>query len=87
MDILKSSQLVIFSHSTIFITFSTEVLQVLSSNSYKVRGGENRKWRWIFAFDRCVVLGYPLLFSANDRPGYQACFAMAADWRPWIDER
>ena len=54
MDILKSSQLVIFSHSTIFTTFPTEVLQVFSSNCYEVRGGENRKWRWIFAFDRCV---------------------------------
>ena len=29
-------------------------MQVFSSNSYEVRGGENRKWRWIFAFDRCV---------------------------------
>ena len=36
--------------------FTTEVLQVFSSNSYEVRGGENRKWRWIFAFDRCVPL-------------------------------
>ena len=27
------------------------VLQVFSSNSY-----EKRKWRWIFAFDRCVEL-------------------------------
>ena len=30
------------------------LLKVFSSNSYEVRGGENRKWRWIFAFDRCV---------------------------------
>ena len=29
-------------------------MQFFSSNSYEVRGGENRKWRWIFAFDRCV---------------------------------
>ena len=54
MDILKCSQLVIFSHSTILITFPIDVLQVFSSNSYEVRGGENRKWRSIFAFDRCV---------------------------------
>ena len=47
MDILKSSQLAIFSHSTIFITFSYRSLQVFSSNSYEVRGGENRKWRLI----------------------------------------
>ena len=47
MDILSDSELVFFSPSTIFITFSTEVLQVFSSNSYEVRGGENRKWRWI----------------------------------------
>ena len=25
-----------------------------SSNSYKVRGSENRNWLWIFAFRRCV---------------------------------
>ena len=55
MDILKSSQLVIFSHSTIFITFS---YRSLAGFLFKVRGGENRKWRWIFAFDRCVVCGY-----------------------------
>ena len=54
MDILKSSQLVIFSHSTIFITFSYRSLAGFSSNSYEVRGDENRKWRWSFAFDRCV---------------------------------
>ena len=53
MDILKSSQLVIFSHSTIFITFS---YRSLAGFLFKVRGGENRKWRWIFAFDRCVHL-------------------------------
>ena len=35
MDILKSSQLVIFSHSTI----PTEVLQVFSSNSAKTGSG------------------------------------------------
>ena len=57
MDILKSSQLVIFSHSTIFITFSYRSLAAFfSSNSYEVRGGENQKWRWIFAFERCVGL-------------------------------
>ena len=25
-----------------------------------------------------------LCFSLDDRPGYQASFAMAAGWRPWI---
>lgn len=25
-----------------------------------------------------------LCLSLDDRPGYQASFAMAADWRPWI---
>ena len=55
MDILKSSQLVIFSHSTIFITFSYRSLAGFLFKLYEVRGGENRnKWRWIFAFDRCV---------------------------------
>ena len=50
MDILKYSQHVIFSHCTIFITFSYRCL----AGSYEVRGGKNRKWRRIFAFDRCV---------------------------------
>ena len=57
MDILKSSQLVIFSHSTIFITFSYRSLVGFVFKLYEVRGGENRKWRWIFAFDRCVGAG------------------------------
>ena len=66
MDILKSSQLVIFSHKTIFITFSYRSLVITFSyrslvgfvfKLYEVRGGENRKWRWIFAFDRCVGAG------------------------------
>ena len=49
MDILRDSQLVIFSPSTIFITFPTVVLQVFFSNSRKVWGGENWKRIWIFA--------------------------------------
>ena len=56
MDILKSFQLVIFSHSTIFITFSYRSLAGFLFKLYEVRGGENRKWRWIFAFDRCVII-------------------------------
>ena len=50
MDLLRDSQLAICSLSTIFITFFYKVLQVFPSNSYEVRGSENRKWRWIFAF-------------------------------------
>ena len=30
-------------------------LDVFPPNSYKGRGNKNRKWRWIFAFDRCEV--------------------------------
>ena len=52
MNILRDSQLVIFSPSTIFTTFS---YKSFSSNSRKVRGGENRKWHWMFAFDCCVI--------------------------------
>ena len=53
MDILRDSQLVIFSQSTTFITVSNK-----SRTGFlcEVRGGKNRKWRWIFAFDRCVKL-------------------------------
>ena len=47
MDILRYSQLVIFSHITTFIKFSYKS---------KVRKGGNRKWRWISAFDRCVAI-------------------------------
>ena len=47
-DILRVSQLAIFSQLE---HFPTKVLQVLSSNSYKVRGGKNEKWCWIFAFE------------------------------------
>ena len=54
MDILKDSQLVNFSPSTVFIIFPTKVLQDFSSNSYKVSGGKNQKWCWIFPFDRRV---------------------------------
>ena len=46
---LKSSSEQIF-----FRKLSLGAPEVFSSNSYEVRGGENRKWRWIFAFDRCV---------------------------------
>ena len=35
------------------IFIQKKVLQVFFSNSCKVRGGKNRKWRWMFAFDRC----------------------------------
>ena len=46
MDILRDSQLV--SLPVLFLKhFSTKVLQVFSSNSYEIRGGKNRKWRWI----------------------------------------
>ena len=54
MDILKSSQLVIFSHSTIFITFS---YRSLAGFLFKLlRSSRRRKPEvaWIFAFDRCV---------------------------------
>ena len=60
MDILRDSQLVIFSHSTIFIKFSYKSLAGFLLNSCKVRGDEYRKWRWIFAFDRCVPQGRAL---------------------------
>ena len=53
MDILRYSHLVVFSPSTTLKTFPTKALQVFSSNPYEVPGGETRKWRWIFAFDRC----------------------------------
>ena len=54
MDILKSSQLVIFSHSAIFITFSYRSLAGFLFKLLRSSRGENGKWRWIFAFDRCV---------------------------------
>ena len=52
MEILKYSQLVIFSHSTFFYNV---FLQKSCRFSLQVRGCENRKWRWIFTFDRCVT--------------------------------
>ena len=60
MDILKSSQLVIFSHSTIFITFS---YRSLAGFLFKLlRSSRRRKPEvaWIFAFDRCVHRGWVL---------------------------
>ena len=67
MDILRHSQIVIFSHSTAFITFSCKSLAgVLFNDSCKVRGGENMKWRWIFAFDRCV--GYFIVSKPKTKP-------------------
>ena len=67
MNILKDSQLVISSHSTTFITFFYKSLAAgFFSNSCKVRGGENRKSRWIFAFDHCVEVPILLLNQTNE---------------------
>ena len=68
MDILRDSQLVIFSHGTTFITFSYKSLAVFLLNYCKVRGGENQKWRWIFAFDRCVGVQWLQLASGIENP-------------------
>ena len=78
MDILKSSQLVV-----LFLQhFPTEVLQVFSSNSYEVRGGENRKWRWIFALDRCVLAHWLTGSLADWLTGWLADWLTGwlADW-------
>ena len=55
MNILRDSELVIFSHSTTLSHFPAKFSQVFFSNSCKVRRGKNRKWRWIFVFDRGVT--------------------------------
>ena len=55
MDILRDSQLLIFSPSIIFITFSFKIkscrfsLQTLA----KFEVAKIGRGRWIFAFDRC----------------------------------
>ena len=55
MDILKYSQLVIFSHSTIFITFSYKSLAGFLFKLLQSSSDENRKWRQSFAFECCVA--------------------------------
>ena len=62
MDILKSSQLVIFSHSTIFITFS---YRSLAGFLFKLLRS-SRRWKPEVALDFCVwplcVLWYIIVF-------------------------
>ena len=67
-------------------------MQVFSSNSYEVRGGENRKWRWIFAFDRCVgkrwlsgqvATSQHLFFS----PSFLLCFFLFLSTKPLLKGR
>ena len=50
MVILRDSQLVIFSQYYFNNIFLQSIAGVFSANSCN----GNRKWRWIFAFDRCV---------------------------------
>ena len=55
----RASQLVIFSHSTIFITFSYRSLAGFLFKLLRSSRRRNRKWCWIFAFDRCVARSGP----------------------------
>ena len=48
MDVLSPQY---YFYNIFLQTFCRFSLQTLA----KVQGGENRKWRWIFAFDRCGI--------------------------------
>ena len=52
------SQLVFWFTTACFITFPYKLRGHYASISCKIQGRENRKWRQIFAFDRCVMFLY-----------------------------
>ena len=66
-------QLIIFSPSAILIIFSLKSFAFSLQTLAKFEAAINRKWRWIFAFDRYVccnkppacVLGIPYILSGR----------------------
>lgn len=58
-------------HSSVTSQIFKQVLQIFASDSYKLPDQENRRWRWVFPFNRCkyfLALAFPALCAGEIFP-------------------
>ena len=71
MNILRDSQLVIFSHNTTFMTFSCKSLGGFLFKFLQSSRLQKSEGRWIFAFDPSVLDAYIAHFQKEWKPGQE----------------